>query len=163
LTADSLKSGPPFVLDALFEDDLFCLKLDGLQKVPGPSRLGAFHYVPVLFYGGEKVRRELRLLLELDGLLLASVQGLAPSHGVVWHGKDCRNSRVALRPGRAELLLRQLRRTRDAEPPKLILNDHCQACEFRQRCREQGVKEDSLSLLGASARRRSGAWPARAC
>jgi predicted RecB family nuclease len=147
LTADSLKSGPPFVLDALFEDDLFCLKLDGLQKVPGPSRLGAFHYVPVLFHGGEKACREQRLMLELDGLLLASVQGLAPSHGVVWHGKDCRNSRVALKPGRAELLLRQLRRTRNAEPPKLILNDHCQACEFRQRCREQGVKEDSLSLL----------------
>ena len=58
LTADSLKSGPPFVLDALFEDDLFCLKIDGLKKVPGPSRLGAFHYVPVLFHGGEKVRRE---------------------------------------------------------------------------------------------------------
>jgi predicted RecB family nuclease len=147
LTADSLKSGPPFVLDALYEDDLFCLKLDGLKKVPGPSRLGAFHYVPVLFHGGEKVRREQRLLLELEGLLLAGVQGLVPSHGVVWHGKDCRNSRIALKPGRAEVVMRQLRRTRDAELPKLILNDHCQACEFRQRCREQGVKEDSLSLL----------------
>jgi len=147
LTADSLKSGPPFVLDALYEDDLFCLKLDGLKKVPGPSRLGAFHYVPVLFHGGEKVRREQRLLLELEGLLLAGVQGLVPSHGVVWHGKDCRNSRVALKPGRAEVVMRQLRRTRDAELPKLILNDHCQACEFSQRCREQGVKENSLSLL----------------
>jgi predicted RecB family nuclease len=33
-------------------------------------------------------------------------------------------------------------RAAEADP-----NDHCQACEFRQRCREQGVKEDSLSLL----------------
>jgi predicted RecB family nuclease len=147
LTADALKPGPPFVLDALFEDDLFCLKLDGLKKVPGPSRLGAFHYVPVLFHGGEKVGREQQLTLELHGLLLAKLQGLAPSHGIVWHGKDYRGSRVALKPGRAELLLRQLRRTRDAEPPKLVLNEHCQMCEFRQRCREQAAKEDALSLL----------------
>jgi hypothetical protein len=42
VTAAFLESGPPFVLNALYEDDLFCLKLDGLKKVPGPSRLGAF-------------------------------------------------------------------------------------------------------------------------
>lgn len=147
LTADALEAGPPFVLDALLEDDLFCLKIDGLKRVPGPSRLGPFHYVPVLFHGGEKVGREQRLLLELSGLLLASVQGLAPSYGVVWHGRESRCSRVAMKPGRAEQLLRQLRRTRDAEPPKLVLNDHCQMCEFRQRCHEQAVKEDNLSLL----------------
>ena len=32
-------------------------------------------------------------------------------------------------------------------PPKLMLNDHCQVCEFRQRCHAQAVKEDNLSLL----------------
>jgi predicted RecB family nuclease len=147
LTAAALKSGPPFILDALFEDDLFCLKLDGLKKVPGPSQLGPFHYVPVLFHGGEKIGREQRLTLELHGLLLAGVQGLVQSHGVVWHGKACRDSRLALRPGRAEQLLRQLRRSRDPEPPKLILNEHCPMCEFRQRCHEQAVREDNLSLL----------------
>src|SRR5215470_6798936 len=36
LAADALKAGPPFVLDALFEDDLFRLKIDALKKVPGP-------------------------------------------------------------------------------------------------------------------------------
>ncbi|HKB36135.1 MAG TPA: TM0106 family RecB-like putative nuclease, partial [Gemmataceae bacterium] len=147
LTADALKSGLPFVLDALFEDDLVCLKIDGLKRVPGPSQLGPFYYVPVLFHGGEKVGREQWLLLDLYGLLLAGVQGVAPSHGIVRHGKECRGSRVAPKPSRAEQLLRQLRRTREAEPPKLVLNEHCQMCEFRQRCHEQAVKEDSLSLL----------------
>ena len=32
-------------------------------------------------------------------------------------------------------------------PPKLILNDHCQVCEFRQRCHEEAVQEDNISLL----------------
>ena len=33
LTEATLKSGPAFILDALFEDDLFCLKLDGLKRI----------------------------------------------------------------------------------------------------------------------------------
>jgi predicted RecB family nuclease len=147
LTADELKSAPLFVLDALYEDDLFCLKIDGLKRVPGASALGPFHYLPMLFRSGEKIGREERLVLELHGLLLAGMQGLAPSHGIVWHGKECRGTRVALRMDRAEQLLRQLRRTQDSEPPKLVLNDHCQMCEYRQRCHDQAVKEDSLSLL----------------
>src|SRR6516165_908115 len=32
-------------------------------------------------------------------------------------------------------------------PPSLILNDHCQICEFRQRCHDQAVQDDNLSLL----------------
>jgi hypothetical protein len=32
-------------------------------------------------------------------------------------------------------------------PPSLILNDHCQVCEFRQRCHDQAVQEDNLTLL----------------
>jgi predicted RecB family nuclease len=32
-------------------------------------------------------------------------------------------------------------------PPKLLLNDHCQICEFRQRCHDQAVQEDNISLL----------------
>jgi predicted RecB family nuclease len=147
VTAESLKCGPSFVLDALYEDDLFCLKLDGLKKIAGPSRIGPFHYVPMLLHYGEKVGAEQRRLLELYALLLAGVQGLTPSHGLVWHGKDCRNSRITLKPARAEMLVRQLARTRNAEQPKLLLNDHCQTCEFRQRCREHGAKEDNLSLL----------------
>ena len=32
-------------------------------------------------------------------------------------------------------------------PPRLVLNDHCAICEFRQRCQQQAVQEDNLSLL----------------
>src|SRR5262245_51771690 len=47
MTGDTLKLGTAYVLDAVFEDDLFCLKVDGLKKVPGASQLGPFHYAPV--------------------------------------------------------------------------------------------------------------------
>jgi hypothetical protein len=32
-------------------------------------------------------------------------------------------------------------------PPRLLLNDHCPVCEFRQRCHEQAVQEDNITLL----------------
>jgi predicted RecB family nuclease len=36
---------------------------------------------------------------------------------------------------------------RSETQPKLLLNDHCHLCEFRDRCRAQAIREDNLSLL----------------
>src|SRR6202023_1814804 len=92
---------------------------------------------------------EQNLLLEVYGLLLSRLQGRMPGYGVVWHGKDCRATRVRLGtdPKKAEKVLRDLQEMRDAGPPRLLLNDHCQVCEFRQRCHAQAVQEDNISLL----------------
>ena len=49
---------------------------------------------------------------------------------------------------KTERLLREVKEMVGAEsPPRLILNDHCQVCEFRQRCHDQAVQEDNISLL----------------
>src|SRR5262249_48477694 len=90
LTAEELRTGPPYVLDAILEDDLVSLRFDGLKKVDGPSKLGDFHYVPMLFHEGRKIGKEQRLLLELYGLLLSQIQGRLPAIGAVWHGPECR-------------------------------------------------------------------------
>jgi predicted RecB family nuclease len=146
LTGPALKRGPLVVLDAILEDDLFALRFDGLKRVEAGSDLGDFHYVPVLFHEGRSIRKQQRLLLEVYGLLLSRVQGRAPSYGVVWHGKECRATRVRLGTDlrKAERVLRELR---GAEPPRLILNEHCQVCEFRRRCRKQAEEADDISLL----------------
>ena len=73
-----------------------------------------------------------------------------PASGIVWHGKECRTTRVRLSPDlrKTERLLREVKEMASAEsPPRLILNDHCQVCEFRQRCHDQAVQEDNISLL----------------
>jgi predicted RecB family nuclease len=149
LTAAALRQGPAFILDAALEDDLFSLRLDGLKRVEGASGLGGFHYAPVLFHEGKSARKEQRLLLEVFGLLLSRVQGRVPAWGIVWHGSGCKASRVRLGPEqrRAEQVLRELEKLREAGPPRLALNDHCQVCEFRRSCHEQAVREDSFSLL----------------
>ena len=92
------------------EDDTFALRFDGLKKVDGPSKLGDYHYVPVLFHGGGSVRKEQRLLLDVFGLLLSRIQGRMPGHAIVWHGRECRATKVRLSPDprKAERLLRDL-------------------------------------------------------
>ncbi|HEX4613023.1 MAG TPA: TM0106 family RecB-like putative nuclease, partial [Urbifossiella sp.] len=149
LTAATLKQGAAFVLDATLENDTFSMRMDGLKKVDGPSKLGDFHYVPVLFHGGGSVRKEQRLLLDVCGLLLSRTQGRTPGYGIVWSGRECRAAKVRLSPDprKAERLLRDLQQSREAGPPRLALNDHCQMCAFRRRCHDQAVQEDNLSLL----------------
>ena len=150
LTASTLKQGASFLLDATLEDDLVCLPFDGLKKVDGPSKLGDFHYVPMIFHEGRNVMTEQKLLLEVYGLILSRLQGRSPAYGIAWHGEDCMATRVRLFPEskKAQQLLGSLTEMAcsDAEP-RMFLNDHCQICEFRQRCHTQAVKEDNLSLL----------------
>ena len=158
LTTTALKQGASFILDATLEDDLVLPHFDGLKKVDGPSKLGDFHYIPMIFHEGRQVRDEQRLLLELYGLLLSRLQGQMPVNGIIWHGKECKATRVRLNADlrKTERLLRDLKEMCSAEsPPKLMLNDHCQVCEFRQRCHAQAVQEDNLSLLRGWERKRS--------
>jgi predicted RecB family nuclease len=150
LTAATLGSGPPYVLGATLEDDLLSLEYDGLKRVDKPSKLGDFHYVPILFHEGRKVGPQQRLLLELYGLLLHRIQARLPAFGLVWHGPECKGSRIPLNPERrrADRLLREAEAMAGSgSPPRLMLNDHCTVCEFRRSCSEEARARDDLSLL----------------
>jgi predicted RecB family nuclease len=150
LSLATLRRGASFFLDATLEDDQASLVFDGLKRVDGPSRLGEFHYIPVLFSEGRRIRKTQRLLLDVYAFSLARLQGRMPSSGIVWHGKECRSTRVRLSPDlrKTERLLEDIRHLENPEsPPKLVLNDHCHVCEFRQRCYDQAMQEDNLSLL----------------
>ena len=150
LTTSALKEGAAFLLDATLEDDLFSLSFDGLKKVEGPSKLGDFHYIPMLFSEGEKVRKEQGLLLELYGIFLLNSQGRLPDTGIVWHGKECNTTRVRLNTDKRQIerLARDLKNALSVEAlPKLILNEHCRVCEFQKKCHAQAVQEDNISLL----------------
>ncbi len=154
LTTAMLRQGPLFVLEARVEDGPFCLVLDGLKQVPGVSTLGAFHYSPMLFAEGRQIRKEQRFLLELYGVLLSRLQGRIPDSGIIWHGQACQATKVRLSSElrRADQCLRDVQEMATAmAPPPLILNAHCQVCEFRQRCHDQAVREDHR-LLPTSVR-----------
>jgi predicted RecB family nuclease len=145
-----LKRGVPLLLDATVETKEFGLRFDALQRVAGSSRLGNFHYVPMLFHEAESPARKPRALLELLGLVLEIVQGGQPSWGVLVHGQACEVARLRLRPNAEQVrrVMEEIQTIQGAEtPPPLTLNSHCQICEFRHRCHTEATAKDDLSLL----------------
>lgn len=123
-----------------------CVQFAGLRRADGPSGLGTFHYEPLLVLAREKVATEDKLFLGVLALLLERVQGCRPATGRIVHGPDGKQSRVSLPLARAESVLAGVRRLETA-PPKMVLNDHCQVCEFQSRCLAQAQRDDDISLL----------------
>lgn len=151
ITAAFLKQRVPILLDGDLEDESLSLRFDALKGEEGASKIGDYHYIPILHSYGDKVGRREKLLMAVFSLALARIQGLRTARGLVAHGSEARLGKVRLEPKlyrQAEHVVTDLERLQQGgEPPRLILNDHCQVCEFRQRCHEQAVQEDSLSLL----------------
>jgi predicted RecB family nuclease len=152
VTPAILRQGAPLLADAHLTEDGVSLRLDALKRVDAASKLGDHYYIPVLHNHGDKVGRRLKLLLAILGLILGRVQGLRPAMGLVAHGPEGRVGKVRLDTKlyrQAEQILDELKRLQAGhEPPRLALNDHCQQCEFRQRCRTQAAEADDISLLG---------------
>jgi predicted RecB family nuclease len=150
-TVSVLKQGAPLLADIAIEDECLSLRLDALMRVDGASELGAHHYAPVLHCHGPKVGRHQKLLIAVQGLALGGVQGKVPDFGLVARGAEGRLGKVRLDAKlyrQAQQVLDELKRLQaGGEAPRLMLNRHCHACEFRQRCRAEAEKDDDLSLL----------------
>src|SRR4051812_44807268 len=128
ITTPVLKQGTPLILRATIEAEGVRMEIDGLKRVEGPSKLGDFHYIPILFFEGEKVRPDQRRLLELCGLLLGDLQGKQPPHGLIVHGEGLRTSRIAFKSGprATRRVVEEVKALASAgSPPDLLLNDHC--------------------------------------
>ena len=94
-----LRKGVPLILDPIVRDDTLSLRWDGLKRIEGPSRLGIFHYIPILFNEGEKIRPEQRWLLELCGLIIGDIQEKQPAHGIVILGDRLTAAKIELKAG----------------------------------------------------------------
>ena len=150
LSPDNLRKGTPFILTARLENDSHSVLFDGLRKIDSSSTLGDFRYEPVMFCPARRVRASDRQQLAARAVLLGRVQGALPGGGVVYLGHNSARTGIRFGPALtlAENLLRDAQRLQRADtPPKLLLNDHCRVCAFRDRCRNQAIREDNLSLL----------------
>jgi predicted RecB family nuclease len=134
VTAALLKQGAPLLLDVGLEDEGLSLRLDALKRMDGASKLGDHYYLPVLHIHGDKVGRREKTLLAICGLALAGVQGMRPAVGLVARGPRGRLGKVKLDAvlyRQAGQVLDEIKRLQQGgEPPRLVLNKHCQVCEF---------------------------------
>jgi predicted RecB family nuclease len=85
------------------------------------------------------------------GYVLEWVQKKQPIYGYIV-GLDGKLHRVKLENGSKTLIpflepLGEWAAEELPEPPSLILNRNCPACQFRDMCREKAIQEDNLSLL----------------
>jgi predicted RecB family nuclease len=150
LSRPALRQGTAFILRARLDDDHYAIEFDGLRKVIGASALGDFHYQPVMFTEAQRVRHFERQFMASLGVVLSRIQGVVPEGGIVYLGRECVVTPIrfgnSLRAGID--IVRDVERTQRAgTAPKLLLNDHCRICEFRDRCHSQAIAEDNLSLL----------------
>jgi predicted RecB family nuclease len=137
LTLPLLRQGVPLLLDATVEDHTLFIRFDALQKEDGMSRLGDFHYIPVVFDDAERPRRQQKELLDLYGVIIGDLQGRQPGSGMLIHGQSCTVQRIRLNPSGhgTQQVLQEIKEIQSTgTPPHLMLNSHCQMCEFRQRC-----------------------------
>jgi predicted RecB family nuclease len=147
LTTSYLSKGHAIILDGTFEASGISLHIEGLQRTVGSSGIGDFHYLPAVFQRGARAHETQRALLEVYGLLLSSIQGRAPDKGIIWKNAG-KASTIKLSPGlkSGKRILHALEE-QSKQPPVLMLNRHCENCEFKRRCHAQAVEEDNISLL----------------
>lgn len=151
LTLAVLRSGRAHLIDVRAEGEGTSLALDGLRRVPGRSRLGDFHYAPVLYHDAVRVGPVQRLLLAALGRVVGDLQGRQPDAGFVYRGRADRPLRVRLTTRLQEEAGRAWRDLREQQVtdgrPRLVLNAHCAECEYRAGCRREATAADDVSLL----------------
>jgi predicted RecB family nuclease len=155
LTQEHLKQGFAFVIDSKVQQEHFAFSFDALQRVPGASQLGLFHYVPVLFSNRSSGESQ-KLRLCCDGFVLEQLQLLYPHTGILVSGDAYRFQTIDLtaRRHKAQNVLNELTAyLRGETKPRLMLNDHCRVCRFQQRCRVEAQQLDDLSLLNRMSER----------
>jgi predicted RecB family nuclease len=161
---ETIRAKPDLITEATASDANESCRLDALERVGGSGPAAAALYRPVLFVRREKPNSADRLLLAFGASVLARVQGAPPGTGKIVHGRDFKARRVELASlsATAQATADEIRGMREAaKPPPLVLNRHCQECEFRRRCRAAAVERDDLSLLGGLSAREVAALNAR--
>ena len=149
LTAPDMTNFADVILRAQFENEQFSVSFDGLVKDErSPTQSGNSTYIPVLFEAG-KIRPLQKVMVGLLALIVSEIQETQPTFGLVFH-EDGRPTTVRFADSleASKTILTEMQTLhRSCNTPTLVLNDHCQVCEFRARCHAQAVKEDNLSLL----------------
>jgi predicted RecB family nuclease len=143
-TADAI------ILEAAGVADGLEANFDGLQRTPGDSRLGPYHYRPIRFCRHPQPNSAIRLLLAFDAFILGHLQDVRPDIGILLCGPAFKRIHVHLSMHLDSLAaaLKHLRiQSASEQEPPLMLNRHCDICEFKQLCRAKAIEADNLTLL----------------
>jgi uncharacterized protein len=159
LTIDALKSGPDAIYQATFLDNAegnfqWRGHADFLLRVPVPSSLGAYSYEPIDTKLASRVKPAAVLQLCEYAFQLERLQGISPKliHVVVGDG-----AKVSLRLSDFAAYYRVTKARFEtacsdgvhAYPWRVA---HCQICIWRDRCDQQRIADDHVTLVAGLGR-----------
>ena len=145
-----IRGAPRVIVNVTVGDHDLQAQLHAAERIAGQGGRGAVTYAPVFFVHTNRLTRSDKLLLAFQALALAAVQGAIPPVAKLVHGDGHKILKLKIEPllGEVRQLVAQVRSVQ-AEPnaPRVTLNGHCSACEFRAACRQTAETADDLSLL----------------
>jgi predicted RecB family nuclease len=137
------------LVDVKLEADDLLASLDILTKANTECR--TFSYEPTLISGNYSIQFEDKLKLLFSAYVLTQLQGTSPKHGfIVTTGGVTKKITIENDYGpliKAVDVLRHWASSTSAQAPRVILNKHCNVCQFRHQCRKLAEDFDDLSLL----------------
>jgi predicted RecB family nuclease len=125
---------------------------DAVERIPSAGRGRAAQFVPIRFVFSNKLTRHDKLLLAFDALVISDVFGGEVTLGRIVHGDDHVTLKVKVPALKSEVetLTDKIGvLISSPSPPDLVLNRHCDECQFQTRCRQKALEKDDLSLLGS--------------
>ena len=146
----AVSGAPRVIVNVTVGDCDLRAQLQAAEQIQSQGGQGALKYAPVFFLSANHLTRSDKLLLAFQALALASVQGAIPPVAKLVHGDGKKVLKLKVEPllGEvrqivAEILAAQAK----LSAPRVTLNGHCSACEFRAPCRQAAETADDLSLL----------------
>ncbi len=141
----ALPSGPSLLLHATLQTSNISSHIDVIEKVPRTNA-----YIPVLFSPSKTISSRDRLALGFRGVALSAVQGKEPQYGKIVYGSSFSVTRLKLQviSKKTRSVITALAKVVDGtSPPRLLLNRHCNTCEFQSDCRTKAIESDDISLI----------------
>jgi predicted RecB family nuclease len=126
-------------------------RIHAVARLPPQGRCQPAQFIPIRFTFFNKLTKDDPLLVAFDALVLSELLGHDVSLGKIIHGDNHASLRVkipSLLPKARKISEKIAALLASASPPDLVLNRHCEECEFRDRCRQKALENDDLSLLG---------------
>ncbi len=150
ISLNILRKSHSLYLDAIIENEELSIMYDGLLRTDGASRIGDYHYIPILAQNSERTERTVnKKFLGIISLLLKDIQGRAPTTAIIIYANNkIKRIKLPAKSLEASKALNEIKSLRQSETClKPTLNTHCQICEFNQRCYDQAKASDDISLI----------------
>ena len=147
----ALTNSPQVIVNATAWADGLSSLIQAAEQMKGMDQCETPVYAPVLFVLTETVSHADKMLLAFNALVLSSVQGVLPAIGKIVHGSTYKVLKCKIEPLVVEVrkLVAQIQaaQAEGVAAPRVRLNRHCNACEFRADCQRLAEEADDLSLL----------------